>query len=252
MVWDLVVWIRGIPFWKGLLLRAPGIPNHQFTIFVDCRRLYQLFFPPWSRTVEFSAEACQQRCQVLDDCAHFTFWPDGGCLLTAEISYPKAIFLNASFPTPFFLGKQNHPWAKLRNFSGWKFPTTKIKESIFGDFPPLVMSCHQNFSKGVSMDRHDSCVLGVFPSSGPAFWNVNSPFSSSTVGMCCCVPYRSIGLLETKNYLKNHLLRFFGPDHATEVCRHGERPEILWSSRWWRWCSGSHWWNLRARGTRQW
>ena len=64
------------------------------------------FFPPWwSRTVEFSAEACQQRCQVLDDCAHFTFWPDGGCLLTAEISYPKAIFLNASFPTPFFFGE---------------------------------------------------------------------------------------------------------------------------------------------------
>jgi len=45
--------------------------------------------PGSERTVEFSAEACQQRCQVLDDCAHFTFWPDGGCLLTAEISYPK-------------------------------------------------------------------------------------------------------------------------------------------------------------------
>ena len=43
-----------------------------------------------ARTVELSAEACQQRCQVVEDCAHFTFWPDGGCLLTPEISYPKA------------------------------------------------------------------------------------------------------------------------------------------------------------------
>lgn len=42
------------------------------------------------RTVEFSADACQQRCQVMEDCAHFTFWPDGGCLLTGDISYPKA------------------------------------------------------------------------------------------------------------------------------------------------------------------
>ena len=42
------------------------------------------------RTVEFSADACQQRCQVVEDCAHFTFWPDGGCLLTGDISYPKA------------------------------------------------------------------------------------------------------------------------------------------------------------------
>eukprot|EP00435_Cladocopium_sp_Y103_P031732 s1164_g8.t1 len=42
------------------------------------------------RTVEFTADACQQRCQVVEDCAHFTFWPDGGCLLTGDISYPKA------------------------------------------------------------------------------------------------------------------------------------------------------------------
>ncbi|CAK9010895.1 APPLE domain-containing protein [Durusdinium trenchii] len=42
------------------------------------------------RTVELSAEACQQRCQVVEDCAHFTFWPDGGCLLTSEESSVKA------------------------------------------------------------------------------------------------------------------------------------------------------------------
>jgi hypothetical protein len=30
------------------------------------------------RTVETSAELCQQRCQVVPDCSHFTFWPDPG------------------------------------------------------------------------------------------------------------------------------------------------------------------------------
>ncbi|CAL1140306.1 unnamed protein product [Cladocopium goreaui] len=42
------------------------------------------------RTVEFSAELCQQRCQVVPECSHFTFWPDGGCLLTGEASAIKA------------------------------------------------------------------------------------------------------------------------------------------------------------------
>ena len=38
------------------------------------------------RTSEESAEACQQRCADTPDCAHFSFWPDGGCLLTDESS----------------------------------------------------------------------------------------------------------------------------------------------------------------------
>ena len=42
------------------------------------------------RTVELSAELCQQRCQVVPECAHFTFWPDGGCLLTSDMSSIKA------------------------------------------------------------------------------------------------------------------------------------------------------------------
>ena len=40
----------------------------------------------FGRSVEFSAEACQTRCQVVPECSHFTFWPDGGCLLTGEES----------------------------------------------------------------------------------------------------------------------------------------------------------------------
>ena len=46
--------------------------------------------PGTERTVEMSAELCQQRCQVVDGCMHFTFWPDGGCLLTGDESYVKA------------------------------------------------------------------------------------------------------------------------------------------------------------------
>jgi len=38
------------------------------------------------RTSEMTQEACQQRCFSVDGCAHFTFWPDGGCLLTDESS----------------------------------------------------------------------------------------------------------------------------------------------------------------------
>mmetsp|Transcript_53835 Transcript_53835/g.125531 ORF Transcript_53835/g.125531 Transcript_53835/m.125531 type:complete len:267 (+) Transcript_53835:87-887(+) len=42
------------------------------------------------RTVEIMAEACQQRCFNTPGCEHFTFWPDGGCLLTDVSSTAKA------------------------------------------------------------------------------------------------------------------------------------------------------------------
>eukprot|EP00931_Biecheleriopsis_adriatica_P120472 TRINITY_DN955_c1_g1_i1.p1 TRINITY_DN955_c1_g1~~TRINITY_DN955_c1_g1_i1.p1 ORF type:complete len:348 (+),score=67.62 TRINITY_DN955_c1_g1_i1:76-1044(+) len=41
------------------------------------------------RSVESSAEKCQARCASQDGCAHFTFWPDGGCLLTGNTSMPQ-------------------------------------------------------------------------------------------------------------------------------------------------------------------
>jgi len=37
------------------------------------------------RTVEFSAELCQQRCQVVPECSHFTFWPDPGTIIFAPV-----------------------------------------------------------------------------------------------------------------------------------------------------------------------
>ena len=60
-----------------------------------------------------------------------------------------------------------------------------------------------SFSKG-GMNRRKSLhflLMAVVFWEKPVIWrlwrNVNSPFSSTTVGMCCCVP---IGLLETKNF----------------------------------------------------
>lgn len=43
-----------------------------------------------ARTIETTAELCQQRCQVVEECTQFTFWPDGGCLLTDDTSFLKA------------------------------------------------------------------------------------------------------------------------------------------------------------------
>ncbi|CAE7566296.1 unnamed protein product [Symbiodinium natans] len=42
------------------------------------------------KTVETTAESCQQRCVNTPACEHFTFWPDGGCLLTDASSTAKA------------------------------------------------------------------------------------------------------------------------------------------------------------------
>eukprot|EP00933_Yihiella_yeosuensis_P071483 TRINITY_DN79691_c0_g1_i1.p1 TRINITY_DN79691_c0_g1~~TRINITY_DN79691_c0_g1_i1.p1 ORF type:complete len:332 (+),score=67.44 TRINITY_DN79691_c0_g1_i1:113-1108(+) len=46
--------------------------------------------PDSEKTTEADAKACQARCMANEDCAHFSFWPDGGCLLTAAGSYLKA------------------------------------------------------------------------------------------------------------------------------------------------------------------
>lgn len=46
------------------------------------------------RTVERSAEDCQARCRNVDGCSQFTYWPDGGCLLTGEGAVLKAVPLN--------------------------------------------------------------------------------------------------------------------------------------------------------------
>ena len=42
------------------------------------------------RTVESSPSACQQRCRDIFSCTHFTYWPDGGCLVTDDSSVAKA------------------------------------------------------------------------------------------------------------------------------------------------------------------
>ena len=37
-----------------------------------------------------SAEACQEDCKNAAHCTHFSFWPDGGCLLTDASSRPMS------------------------------------------------------------------------------------------------------------------------------------------------------------------
>ena len=43
-----------------------------------------------TQTVESSSQACQMRCRGVSGCVHFTFWPDGGCLLTDSSSTLQA------------------------------------------------------------------------------------------------------------------------------------------------------------------
>jgi len=46
--------------------------------------------PGSARTDEANHIACQARCAATSGCSHFTFWPDGGCLLTGGDSSLKA------------------------------------------------------------------------------------------------------------------------------------------------------------------
>eukprot|EP00930_Biecheleria_cincta_P036833 TRINITY_DN25247_c0_g1_i1.p1 TRINITY_DN25247_c0_g1~~TRINITY_DN25247_c0_g1_i1.p1 ORF type:complete len:266 (-),score=56.18 TRINITY_DN25247_c0_g1_i1:190-987(-) len=46
--------------------------------------------PGSARTDEANHTACQARCAATSGCSHFTFWPDGGCLLTGVVSSLKA------------------------------------------------------------------------------------------------------------------------------------------------------------------
>mmetsp|Transcript_40990 Transcript_40990/g.76206 ORF Transcript_40990/g.76206 Transcript_40990/m.76206 type:complete len:312 (+) Transcript_40990:63-998(+) len=46
--------------------------------------------PGSTRTSENGPKQCQQRCAATPACEHFTFWPDGGCLLTSSESRAKA------------------------------------------------------------------------------------------------------------------------------------------------------------------
>lgn len=41
-----------------------------------------IMMPGSKRTVEANHKDCQARCAALQGCSHFTFWPNGGCLLT--------------------------------------------------------------------------------------------------------------------------------------------------------------------------
>ncbi|CAK9029654.1 unnamed protein product [Durusdinium trenchii] len=46
--------------------------------------------PGTERSKMLSAVECQRRCANVEGCRHFTYWPDGGCLLTDATSKPHA------------------------------------------------------------------------------------------------------------------------------------------------------------------
>ena len=46
--------------------------------------------PGTSKVFAPSAEACQEDCKNTARCAHFSFWPDGSCLLTDSRSRPMS------------------------------------------------------------------------------------------------------------------------------------------------------------------
>eukprot|EP00439_Symbiodinium_sp_Y106_P047384 s3007_g6.t1 len=68
----------------GLLLRGTGIMRGYED---DCFKVGMYYsgparLPSLPRTVQRDAQACQAECMMQMGCQYFTFWPDGGCLLT--------------------------------------------------------------------------------------------------------------------------------------------------------------------------
>ncbi|CAK9029721.1 unnamed protein product, partial [Durusdinium trenchii] len=49
-----------------------------------------MMMPGTERSKMLSAVECQRRCANVEGCRHFTYWPDGGCLLTDATSKPHA------------------------------------------------------------------------------------------------------------------------------------------------------------------
>eukprot|EP00439_Symbiodinium_sp_Y106_P074674 s108_g14.t1 len=61
----------------------------------DCMEYGTYYANPHSmvgtgRSNERSASACQDRCKNIPGCAHFSFWPDGGCMVTGPESRARA------------------------------------------------------------------------------------------------------------------------------------------------------------------
>ncbi|CAJ1438814.1 unnamed protein product [Effrenium voratum] len=53
-------------------------------------RPLQVRLPNLPRTLQPDAQSCQAECAIHAGCEHFTYWPDGGCLLHAPGSQLKA------------------------------------------------------------------------------------------------------------------------------------------------------------------
>eukprot|EP00440_Ansanella_granifera_P027515 gb/GFBE01029889.1/.p1 GENE.gb/GFBE01029889.1/~~gb/GFBE01029889.1/.p1 ORF type:complete len:154 (+),score=34.97 gb/GFBE01029889.1/:1-462(+) len=58
--------------------------------------VHPILLPGAEKTSEVSAEDCQAKCKATDGCQHFTYWPDGGCLLTGDASSLRAAGISFS------------------------------------------------------------------------------------------------------------------------------------------------------------
>ncbi|CAE7754004.1 unnamed protein product [Symbiodinium sp. CCMP2456] len=80
---------RGVP---GLTKNGSG----EFVLLAeDCMEYGTYYTNPHKmvgtdRSNERSASACQDRCKNIPGCAHFSFWPDGGCMVTGPESMARA------------------------------------------------------------------------------------------------------------------------------------------------------------------
>mmetsp|Transcript_958 Transcript_958/g.2266 ORF Transcript_958/g.2266 Transcript_958/m.2266 type:complete len:261 (-) Transcript_958:270-1052(-) len=132
------------------------------------------------RTSEMTMEACQQRCLSVDGCAHFTFWPDGGCLLTDESSVatvaPKKYLETVSGPP--YCGEK--PAAAVGSDVGIDIEEEAVKASV--EAPSVVPVAGIN---GTTCAKYPACVaLGI--SEGNCCPNDDS------VALGCCMGFATV------------------------------------------------------------
>jgi len=107
--------------------------------------------PFQDRTVEPSPASCQARCSQTVGCAHFTYWPDGGCRLQAEDATEVMAedFRVISGPQSCDAEPAITNWL-----------TSEGQEALQGDLPGP--NIHPDM---VPLSQHDNDISGIIPGS---------------------------------------------------------------------------------------
>ena len=99
------------------------------------------------RTKEASPEACQAACAKVSGCGHFSFWSDGGCVLTSTEAHavPHGGVVSGgpdcgstdTYQAPSYQGPSSmavsardgiEPPSNVQQYNGIEWPTTKIAD----------------------------------------------------------------------------------------------------------------------------